>query len=99
MHLIICFIKLFGIENYNNLNKYVDLCLQNMFPNIEIRIYSAKIKNPNNFKNITLLLDGHDSTVDYGKLHTSAQKKWSYKLKTSGLRAQILAGVNNMVLQ
>lgn len=92
------FYKNFWIENYNNLNKYVDLCLQNMFSNIKIRIYSAKIKNPNNFKNITLLLDGHDSTIDYGKPDISSQKRWSYKLKTSGLRTQILADINNMVI-
>lgn len=91
------FYKNFWIENYTNLNKYVDKCLQNMFSNIKIRVYSAKIKNPTNFKNITLLLDGHDSTIDYSKPDISNQKKWSYKLKTSGLRTQVLADINDMV--
>jgi hypothetical protein len=93
------FYKNFWIENYNNLNKYVDTCLKNMFSNIKIRVYSAKIKNPNNFKNITLLLDGHDSTIEYNKPDISNQKRWSYKLQTSGLRTQVLADVNNMVLK
>ena len=92
------FYKNFWIENYNNLNKYVDICLQSMFSNIKIRIYSAKIKNPINFKNITLLLDGHDSTIDYSKPDVSQQKRWSYKLKTAGLRTQVLSDINNMVI-
>jgi hypothetical protein len=69
------FYKNFWIENYSNLNKYVDYCLLNMFSTIKIRIYSALIKNPRNFKNITLLLDGHDSTIDYSKPGISAQKR------------------------
>jgi hypothetical protein len=69
-----------------------------MFSTIKIRIYSALIKNPRNFKNITFLLDGHDSTIDYSKPDISAQKRWSYKLKTSDLRTQVLADINNMVI-
>ena len=69
-----------------------------MFSTIKIKIYSASIKNPRNFKNITLLLDGHDSTIDYSKPNISAQKRWSYKLKTSGLRIQVLADINNMII-
>jgi len=92
------FYKNFWIENYDHLNKYVNLCLQNMFSNIKIRVYSALLKNPKNFKNITLLLDGHDSTIDYSKPDISTQKRWSYKLKTSGLRTQVLADINNMVI-
>lgn len=92
------FYKNFWIENYTNLNKYVDLCLLKMFSNIKIRVYSALIKNPVNFKNITLLLDGHDSTIDYSRPDISSQKRWSYKLKTSGLRTQVLSDINNMVI-
>jgi hypothetical protein len=61
--------KNFWIDNYTNLNKYVDLCLLKMFSTIKIRVYSALIKNPSNFKNITLMLDGHDSTIDYRGLN------------------------------
>jgi hypothetical protein len=92
------FYKEFWITNYEHLNKYVDLCLQNMFSNIKIRIYSSLIKNPNNFKNITLMLDGHDSTIEYDKPDISQQKRWSYKLKTSGLRTQVLTDINNFVI-
>ncbi len=44
------------------------------------------------------MLDGHDSTNDYSKPDISAQKRWSYKLKTSGLRTQVLANISNMVI-
>ncbi|KAG2223231.1 hypothetical protein INT45_006112 [Circinella minor] len=69
-----------------------------MFSNIKIRVYSALLKNPKNFKNITLILDGHDSTIDYSKPDISSQKRWSYKLKTSGLRTQVLCDINNMII-
>lgn len=90
--------KEFWIKNYENLNKYVDLCLMNMFSNLKIRILSAIIKNPKNFKNITLLLDGHDTAIEYDKPDISVQKKWSYKLKSPGIRTQVLVDINEMVI-
>lgn len=69
-----------------------------MLSNIKIRILSALIKNPKYFKHITLLLDGHDSTIEYDKPDISLQKRWSYKLKTSGLRTQVLLDINEMVI-
>ena len=73
--------KEFWIKNYENLNKYIDYCLLNMFSNIKIRLLSAQIKNPQNFKHITLVLDRHDTAIEYDKPNISVQKKWSYKLK------------------
>lgn len=90
--------KEFWITNYNNMNKYVDSCLMNMFSNLKIRILSAKIKNPKNFKNITLMLDGHDSAIAYDKPDISKLKKWSYKLKSSGIRTQVLIDINENVI-
>ena len=74
------------------------LCLLKMFLNIKIRVYSAKIENLENFKNITLLLDGHDTSIDYSKPNISNHKKWLYKLKSSGLRTQVLVDNNNVVI-
>lgn len=90
--------KKFWITNYSSLNKLVDDLLINMFSNVKIRVLSAYIKNPKNFKNITLLLDGHDSTIEYDKPDIEIQKRWSYKLKTSGIRTQVLADVNEMII-
>lgn len=92
------FYKKFWITNYEKINKKVNYCLLNMFSNIKIRILSALIKNPKYFKHITLLLDGHDSTIEYTKPDISLQKRWSYKLKTSGLRTQVLVDINEMVI-
>jgi hypothetical protein len=89
--------KEFWIKNYENLNKYVDYCLFNMFSNMKIRILSALIKNPKHFKNITLMLDGHDTTIEYDKPDIDKQKRWSYKLKSSGIRTQILVDINEMI--
>ncbi|KAI8053623.1 hypothetical protein BDF21DRAFT_468333 [Thamnidium elegans] len=90
--------KKFRITNYESLNKYVNYCLYNMFSNIKIRILSALIKNPKNYKNITTMLDGHNTTIEYDKPDISTQKKWSYKLKSSGIRTQVLIDINEMVL-
>lgn len=90
--------KKFWITNYESLNKYVNYCLYNMFSNIKIRVLSALIKNPKNYKNITTMLDGHDTTIEYDKPDISTQKKWSYKLKSSGIRTQVLIDINEMVL-
>jgi hypothetical protein len=90
--------KKFWITNYESLNKYVNYCLYNMFSNIKIRILSALIKNPKNYKNITIMLDGHDTTIEYDKPDISTQKKWSYKLKSSGIKTQVLIDTNEMIL-
>jgi len=92
------FYKKFWITNYDTLNKKVNHCLLNMFSNLKIRILSALIKNPKNFKNITLLLDGHDSSISYDKPDISIQKRWSYKLKSSGIRTQVVSDINDMVI-
>lgn len=57
----------FWITNYESLSKYVNYCLYNMFSNIKIRVLSALIKNYKNHKNITTMLDGHDTTIEYDK--------------------------------
>ena len=46
-----------------------------MFSNIKIRVLSSLIKNHKNFRNITLLLNGHDSTIEYDKPDIPLQKK------------------------
>lgn len=90
--------KEFWITNYNNLDKFVNDSLHNMFSNIKIRILSAMIKNPKNFKNITMMLDGHDTSIEYDKPDISLQKKWSYKLKSAGIRTQVLIDINEMAI-
>jgi hypothetical protein len=73
--------KQFWITNHAELNNYVNYYLKNMFSNVKIGVSSSLIKNPWYFKNITLILDGHDSSLEYNKPDISLQKKWSYKLR------------------
>lgn len=90
--------KRFWVANYDILNKKVDEALLKMFSNIKIRILSSKIKSPKHFKHVTMMLDGHDTRLDYNKIDVSKLKKWSYKLKTSGIRTQVLIDINEMVI-
>jgi hypothetical protein len=83
--------KEFWINNYEKLNKFVDYFMLNMFSNIKIRVLSALIKNPKHYKNITMMLDGHDSSIEYDKPDIG-------KLKSSGIRTQVLININEMAI-
>ncbi|KAJ2426140.1 hypothetical protein GGF41_002168 [Coemansia sp. RSA 2531] len=67
-----------------------------MFSTPQLRVVSAKLRNPQNFQHITLMVDGHDSRA----LHNGADKPalYSYKLKKSGYRTQMCIDINGMIL-
>ena len=46
--------------------KEIKRCFASMFSTLEIRIRTANWKNPQLFKHVTLMLDGHDSRATYG---------------------------------
>lgn len=78
---------------------YTKMCngfLDNMFSTFEIRLRSAKEKNPPLFKHVTILLDGHDTRATY-TMENKAEA-YSYKLKKPGLRTQVAIDVNGMAL-
>ena len=75
--------------------KEIRRCFLSMFSSPEIRIRSAKWKNPPLFKHVTMMLDGHDSRATYGE---DKAAMFSYKLKKSGLRTQVAIDINGMVL-
>ncbi|KAG2209904.1 hypothetical protein INT45_009296 [Circinella minor] len=52
-------------ENYKRINKIANDSLNNMFLNIRLRILSSRKYNPDLFKHVTLVLDGHDSRINY----------------------------------
>ena len=86
----------FYTKNYEVLNQQISWMLENMFSNIGIRIKSTST-NPSGFKHVTLLLDGHDTrgiSVNQG----SSAAHYSYKLKKSGFRTQIMTDINDMVI-
>jgi DDE superfamily endonuclease len=88
--------SMFYKAEYNAHNKYITNCLATMFSTINIRLLSAKQKNPPLFQHVTLHLDGHDTRATY-KGESSADM-YSYKLKKSGLRTQVAMDCNGMAL-
>lgn len=69
-----------------------------MFSSILLRIYSARKYNPQLFKHITLIIDGHDSRINYVNTDIKKEKLYSYKFKNKGIRTQIISDINDMVL-
>lgn len=85
-------------DNANVLNKKIDYMLENMFSNIKVRILSSKLYNPNPFKHVTMLLDGHDSRIEYQNINIHKKELYSYKFKKPGVRTQVLTDVNDMII-
>lgn len=85
-------------ENYKRINKIVNDCFNNMFSNIKLRILSARKHNPDLFKHITLILDGHDSRINYNDTDIDRSRLYSYKFKKNGVRTQFVADMNDMIL-
>lgn len=90
--------KKFWITNYTNINKKVKYDLEKMFSNTKIRVLSARINNPNYLKNTTLLLDGIDTKIKYYKVNEKKTELYSHKLKSPGIRTQVVIDVNSMIL-
>ncbi|CAO3627615.1 unnamed protein product [Mucor hiemalis] len=90
--------KKFWITNKNKLKKQIEKDISTLFSNIKIRILSAKVNNPETFKNITMIIDGHDGKIKYYNPIESNKTLYSYKLKGPGLRTQIVSDMNEMII-
>lgn len=90
--------KSFWDVNLNELHKTCNKLLENMFSTILLRIYYANRLNPEHFKHVTLLLDGHDSRVNYTDLKIKSKDMYSYKFKKSGFRTQVITDVNEIAI-
>jgi len=88
----------FWFKNFKNLNKQINLLLDKMFSTFKLRIYSAMKKNPKMFKHVTLIIDGHDSKINYVNTNIEKERLYSYKLKKPGCRTQIICDINEMIL-
>ncbi|KAI9466542.1 hypothetical protein BX667DRAFT_523863 [Coemansia mojavensis] len=88
--------KAFYVKGGNVLDKKISSMLLTMFSTDKLRVASASLNNPENFKHITLMVDGHDSRA----LHNGGNKAalYSYKLKKSGYRTQLCIDTNGMIL-
>jgi hypothetical protein len=68
-----------------------------MFSNINVRLLSSLKYNPKYFEHITLYIDGHDTRgIEIKNLNKASF--YSYKLKKSGFRTQIVIDVNDIIL-
>lgn len=90
--------KQFYLDEANYLNKKVDKMLLIMFSNIKLRVLNGLLLNPNPFKHVTLLLDGHDSRIEYHNISIHKKDLYSFKFKKPGLRTQVVTDINNMVI-
>lgn len=88
--------KKFYITNCALYDKMFNMRLYNMFSSIKLRLLLAKVQNPPNFKQITMHLDGHDTRATY--IHGTSEELFSFKLKKSGFRTQVLMDLNSMIL-
>jgi hypothetical protein len=89
--------KAFFEKRGMKLNAILNGCLSNMFSSLRFRILSAMNKNPDDFKFVTLFLDGHDTRASLSKNHDN-KISYSYKFKNSGLRMQVCCDINLMIL-
>lgn len=88
--------KSFYLTNLVSLDSMISERLFDMFSTVKLRILLAKQKNPVNFKQITLHLDGHDTRASY--IHGGSEAQYSYKLKKSGFRTQVLTDIIGLIL-
>jgi|GEM_PF-7080898 len=85
-------------SNVKRLKKIYNKDMTNLFTNLKIRLLSAKYLNPDAFKNVTLMIDGHDSKIKYYNPDVSRKTLFSHKFKKPGLRTQTVNDVNNLIL-
>lgn len=85
-------------DNYKRINKIINDSLENMFSSIRLRILSAYKHNPPLFKHVTLIIDGHDSRINYVDTDIKRERLFSYKFKKNGIRTQIISDVNDMII-
>ena len=77
-------------EKYKRLNKIVNDSLNSMFLNIRLRILSSRKLNPELFKHITLILDGHDSRINYTDTEIKHSRLYSYKFERNRLISSLI---------
>ena len=63
------------------MDRKVDEFLSKMFSSPKLRIYSALKRNSKQFKHATLIIDGHDSKINYVDTNIKKEKLYFYKFK------------------
>ena len=89
--------KNFYITQHDTMDKCISKLLCTMFSSIKLRLFSAMKNNPKQMKQVTMHLDGHDTRASYVS-HATSSEMYSFKLKKSGFRTQVITDANNMIL-
>ena len=55
--------------------------MYNMFSNIRLKILSTHKYNPELFRHVTLIMDGHDSRISYTDTEIKHSRLYLYKFK------------------
>lgn len=88
--------KDFWLSDYSNImNKKLDHMFESMFSNIKLRIMSSRLYNPIPFKHVTILLDGHDSRIEYQNINIHKKELYSFKFKKPGINIKMI--VTNII--
>lgn len=86
------------IKNEKYLDNWINDMYKNYFSNLNIRLLTSYIKNPDLLKQCTLIMDGHHNRITYENIDFNNKDLYSWKLKKNGLNTQIIIDNNNMVL-
>ena len=68
-----------------------------MFSTIRLHILSLYKYNPPLFKHIILIIDGHNSRINYVNTDIKCERLFSYKFKKDSIRTQIVSDMNDMI--
>lgn len=90
--------KYLYITKYDELNKWINEIMFNCFSNLNIRLLTARINNPELVKHVTLLMDGHHNKIIYENIDINKEEMYSWKLKKSGLNTQFIIDINKIVI-
>ena len=63
----------FYVKQMEWLDARLDECLATMFSNVKLRVMCARAFNPDEFKHVTMMIDGHDSRATYMSARNQAE--------------------------
>ncbi len=78
--------KKYGSE----LDSWIDSLFPSMFSTPKIRLLYARKNNLNEFDGVTMMLDGHDTSINYHSIYEIMKKLYSKKLDKFGFRTQVV---------
>lgn len=86
------------IKQEKELDNWINSMFKNYFSNLNIRLLTSYIKNPELLKQCTLIMDGHHNKITYENIDFEKKDLYSWKLKKNGLNTQVVIDNNNLVL-